>query len=61
MNTKMTLEEYKKRVEISLKKMYPDITEEEIAETMTIPEEAWEQYMEDFSPEILPAAWAAGA
>ena len=57
----MTLEEYKKRVEISLKKMYPDITEEEIAETMTIPEEAWEQCMEDYSPEILPAAWAAGA
>ncbi len=61
MNTQMSLEEYKKRVEACLKKMYPDITEEEMIRAMTAPKELWEQYMEDFPPEELPAAWAAGA
>ena len=61
-NPQMTLEEYKKKVKDSYLKRYPHTTEEDFqAEVATISKEAWEQYMKDFSPEILPAAWAAGA
>ena len=62
MNTQMSLEEYKKRVEASYLKRYPHTTKEDFeAEVATLSKETWEEYMEDFSPEELPAAWAAGA
>ena len=58
----MTLEEYKKRVKASYLKRYPNTTEEDFeAEVETLSRKAWEQYMKDFSPEELPAAWSAGA
>lgn len=61
MDIQMTLEKYKKRVEASPRKRYPDITEERMAELMTCSDEMWEQYMQDFTPEELPGAWEAGA
>lgn len=57
----MTLEEYKKKVEASLRKRYPKITEARMAELMTHSDEVWAEYMQDFMPEELPGAWAAGA
>lgn len=57
----MTLDEYKKKVEASLRKRYPNITEEEIKSYLTMTDEVWEEYMQDFSPEELPGAWEAGA
>ena len=58
----MSLEEYKKRVEASFLKRYPGATKEEFEESVaTLSNEVWEEYMKDFSPEDLPAAWAAGA
>ena len=62
MNGQMTLDEYKKRVKTSYLKRYPQITEDDwLAATATLSREAWVQYMEDFLPEELPGAWAAGA
>ena len=62
MNTPMTLEEYKKRVEECYLKRYPNTTPEDFkAETETLSKKDWEEYMRDFSAEELPAAWAAGA
>jgi len=64
MNTKMTLEEYKAKVLDALLKRYPTSPEEDwkpVVYGQTISKGLWEQYMEDFSPEELPGAWAAGA
>lgn len=61
MQTKMSLNEYKKKVEASLREMYPNITEKEIEESMMDSKNDWEWYMENFSPEMVPQAWAAGA
>lgn len=58
----MTLEEYKKKVEASYLKRYPNATEEDFeVEVETISKEDWIEYMKDFSPEEIPTAWAAGA
>ena len=64
MNTQMTLDEYKMRVLDSLRRWSPQTTEEYLNKIVygpMIPNEIWEQYMKDFSPEDLPAAWEAGA
>lgn len=55
-NTQMSLEEYKKQVEICLMKKYPNITEEErmkVRNCLTATKEYWEQLMQDFSPEEM--------
>ena len=58
----MTLEEYKKKVEECFLKRYPNTTREYYLKSIErISQGLWEQYMKDFSPEMLPKAWEAGA
>lgn len=60
MNTPMTLDEYKKKVEDLFRKENPQYTNEEIKRWMTIPENVWQRYMEDFSPEVLSRTLDSG-
>ena len=57
----MTLEDYKKRVEATLRQKYSNTTEETIKSWVSMSESEWESYMKNFSPEELPSAWDAGA
>ena len=50
-NQDMTLEEYKKKVIELLKMQYPDFTDT-LKSLEDIPKSGWQQYMDDFSPEI---------
>ena len=52
-NKSLTLDEYKQIVEDLFRKNNPQYTEEQIKDWMTAPEEIWEQYMQDFTPEVM--------
>ena len=49
-NKQMSLEEYKKRAEAELLRIYPNCNPTDW--TSTISKGWWEKYMEDFSPEV---------
>ena len=64
MSTQMTVEEYKQKVKDCLMKKYQHITEEErqkeVEAYLTRNDALWEQYMQDFSPEVCAAALPTG-
>ncbi|MGM9794891.1 MAG: hypothetical protein ACI3ZZ_01540 [Candidatus Aphodosoma sp.] len=61
-NKQMSLEEYKKRVEERFLQRYPGTTKEDFeVEVETLSKKSWEEYKEDFSPEMLIQTWATGA
>ncbi|MBR4423409.1 MAG: hypothetical protein IKS68_04210 [Mailhella sp.] len=61
MNQQMSLQEYKKKAEEYLMKLYPGTTPKD-AElwSSTTSNGWWEQYMEDFSPETAVQGIVAG-
>lgn len=55
----MSLEEYKRQVVECLIKNH-NYTTQDIDGLMTIPEDAWMQYMEDFSPKVAAQGIVSG-
>ena len=56
----MSLEDYKKAVEMHFRKMHPKFTGEEVEAYLKAPEELWQERYKDFSPQITATMLTSG-
>ena len=56
----MSLEKYKKAVEMHFRKIHPNFTEDVVESYLKAPEELWQQRFKDFSPQTTATMLSSG-